>query len=106
MAKKLIEMEDGMLLEVEVAGEQVQEISGGFAERVERSFDQVYPLLMKSCRPIVKAWKELNKEIKVSSAEVELGLSFTGEGNLYITKSTVGANLKIKLVLEAEKEQK
>jgi hypothetical protein len=105
MAKKLIETEEGILVEVEVLGEQVQEISGGFADRVEETFDQVHSLLVKSCRPIARAWKELNQEMTVESAEVELGLSFTAEGNLYITKSTFNANLKIKLVLAPDKEK-
>ena len=107
MAKKLIELEDGILVEVEVLGEQVQEISGGFAEKVEETFDKVHPMLVKSCRPIIKAWQDLNREMTVSSAEVELGLCFSAEGNIYITKSTLGANLKVKLVLSPQnKEQK
>ncbi|MGK7944335.1 MAG: CU044_2847 family protein [Microcystaceae cyanobacterium] len=106
MGKKLIETEDGILVEVEVARESVEEISGGFAQRVGETFDCVHPLLVKSCRPIVKAWKELNQEMKVEQAEVELGLSFTGEGNLYITKATTSANLKIKLVLSPDTGEK
>ncbi len=98
MATKLIELEDGTLVEVEVlGGEQVQQISGGFADKVSATFDRVKPLLVKTCRPIVAACQELNEEISIDEAEVELGLSFEGEGNLYITKSKAGANLKIKL---------
>ncbi len=105
MGRKLIELEDGILVEVEVPGEQVQEISGGFAQQVEGTLDKVHPMLVKSCRPIIKAWKELNQEMKVEQAEVELGLSFSGTGNLYITQSTASANLKIKLVLVPDNEK-
>ncbi len=97
MAAKLIELEDGTLVEIEVLGEQVQQISGGFADKVNATFDRVKPLLIKTCRPVAAACQELSKEISIDEAEVELGLSFEGEGNLYVTKSKAGANLKIKL---------
>lgn len=104
MGKKLIELEDGTLVEVEVPGEQVQEISGGFVQRVEETFEIVHPILVRTCRPVIRAWKELNQEMNIEKAEVELGLSFSATGNVYITQSTACANLKIKLVLAPENE--
>lgn len=100
MATKLIELEDGTLVEIEVPDEQVQPISGGFADKVSSTFDKVKPLLVKTCRPIADACQELNKEITIDEVEVELGFSFEGEGNLYVTKSKAGANLKIKLTFK------
>lgn len=100
MQSKLIELEDGTLVEVEVAGNEVQEISGGIADKVSATFDKIKPILINTCNPIISAWKELNKEMNVESAEVELGLSFEGEGNLYITKSKAAANVKVKLILK------
>ncbi|NEQ87548.1 MAG: hypothetical protein F6K26_48350 [Moorea sp. SIO2I5] len=100
MATKLIELEDGTLVEVEVPGNQVEPIAGGFADKVSATFDKIRPLLVKTCKPIAQTWKELNKEMDIEKAEVELGFSFEGEGNLYITKSTAKANLKVKLVLK------
>jgi hypothetical protein len=100
MATKLIQLEDGTLVEVEVPLDQAQQISGGFADRVNETFDKVRPILVNTCRPIADAWKEINKEMEIEQAEVQLGLSFEGEGNLYITKSKAGANLTVKLVLK------
>lgn len=100
MGNKLIELEDGILVEVEVPSDGVQPISGGFAEKVDATFDKIRPLLVKTCRPIVAAWKELNQDTNIEQAEVEIGLSFEAEGNLYVTKSKAGANLKVKLVLK------
>ncbi|MDJ0582754.1 CU044_2847 family protein [Crocosphaera sp.] len=105
MGKKLIKLEDGTLVEVEVPGEELEPISGGLAQKVKTTFDMVEPLLVNSCRPIVKAWEKLNEEVMVEGAEVEIGLSFTGEGNLYITKSTASANLKVKLTLKPQRTQ-
>ncbi len=102
MGTKLIELEDGTFVEVEVPGEQLEEISGSLSEQVTTTFERVQPIIVNSCRPILKAWKELNQEIKVEQAEVEIGLSFTGEGNLYVTKSSTSANLKVKLTLKPQ----
>ena len=104
MATQLIELDDETLVEVEVPEGQVQEISGGFAKRVDATFAQIRPLILKTCRPIVGAWKDLRQELgqdmDIDRAEVDLGLSFEGEGNLYITKSKAAANITVKLVLK------
>lgn len=103
MATQLIEFENGPLVEVEVQADQVQEVSGRFAQRVGETFDKIRPLILTACRPVVSACQELNQEMDIDEAEVELGLSFEGEGNLYITKSTAGANLKVRLLLKPKK---
>ena len=101
MAMKLIELQDGTLVEIEVPGDQAQQISGGFAEKVGAAFEEkLKTLLPKICRPLKDVYQELNKDIKVEQAEVELGLSFEGEGNLYLTKSKAGANLTVKLIMK------
>ena len=100
VANKLIELEDGTLVEVEVPEDQAKQISGGFADRVSNTFDRIRPVLVKTCRPIAEAWQEINQDMEIEQAEVEIGLSFEGEGNLYVTKSKAGANLTVKLVLK------
>ena len=100
MATKLIELADGTLIEVEVPSDQAQQISGGFADKVSATFDKIHSILVKTCRPITAAWQEINQDLDIEQAEIELGLSFEGEGNLYVTKSKAGANLTIKLVLK------
>jgi hypothetical protein len=98
MATKLIELDDKTLVEVEVPPDQAQQISGGLAEKVSAKLDKIKPILLNTCRPIIAAWQEIGEEINIDHAEVELGLSFEGEGNLYITKTKAGANLTVKLV--------
>ncbi|NEP44654.1 MAG: hypothetical protein F6K35_37745 [Okeania sp. SIO2H7] len=104
MANQLIELDDGTLVEVELPEGQAQEISGGFAKRVNATFANIRPLILKTCHPIAAAWKELREELgqemTIEEAEVELGLSFEGEGNLYVTKSKATANITVKLILK------
>ena len=54
-------------------------------------------------KPVSSAWSEISKEVHIEQAEVELGLSFEGEGNIYITKAKAGAKLNIKLTIKADK---
>lgn len=100
MATKLIELEDGTLVEVEVPEDQAKQISSSLADRVGTTFDKIRPVLIRTCRPIAAAWKEINREMEIEQAEVEIGFSFEGEGNLYVTKSKGSANLTVKMVLK------
>ena len=104
MPTKLIELDDSTLVEVEVPADQAQQISGGFADKVSATFDKIQPILIKTCRPIIAAWKEINQDMNIDHAEIELGFSFEGEGNLYVTKTKAGANLTVKLVLKPKEE--
>lgn len=103
MASKLIKLEDGTLVEIEAYGANYEEISGSTAEeKVGAAMANVKPLLLKVVGPIADAWAEINQEMHVEQAEVELGLSFEGEGNLYVTKAKAGANITVKLVLKPQ----
>lgn len=100
MTTQLIRLNDGTLVEIEIAGGQPEQISGSAAVKVEGSVQQIRPTLVKVCSAIQEAWKELNKDMLIERAEVELGLSFEGEGNIYITKAKAGANLTVRLILK------
>ena len=100
MATRLIELEDGILVEAEVPEEEAEPISTNVIKEVKSSFDKVKPILVSISRPIADAWREINKDMEIKQAEVEINFSFEGEGNLYVTKAKTGANLSVKLVLK------
>jgi hypothetical protein len=100
MATKLIELEDGTLVEVEVPDDQAKQISSQSADPVTSTFDKIRPILVNVARPIAQAWQEINKEIQIEGAEVQISFSFEGQGNLYVTKAKAGSNLTVKLTLK------
>jgi hypothetical protein len=104
VATKLIQLEDGLLVEAEVPEDQAEPISGGAVDKVNAALDVIEPLLVKACKPITAAWKQLSDEAHIDQAQVALGLNFTGEGNVYIAKATAGANLTVTLVLKPNPE--
>ncbi len=100
MSTRLIRLADGTLVEAEVLPNEAQPINAGAAKQVEKSIDRIGPILVNVCKPISAAWQQISQDMDVEHAEVELGLSFEGEGNLYVTKATAGANLVVKLTLK------
>jgi hypothetical protein len=103
MASKLIELEDGVLVEVAVPDNEAQQISSRAAEAVSATFDKIKPILKKTVRPIAEIWDELNQDVELEAAEVEVNFSFEGEGNIYITKAKTGANLSVKLIMKPKR---
>jgi|SRR5258708_6612606 len=98
MGSKLIKLDDGTIVEVATAGDEVQQIVGG--DKVHATFDKIRPILVKTCTPIVEAVKELRDTTDVEQVEVEVGFSFAAEGNIYITKTTLGANVIVRMTLK------
>lgn len=106
MATKLIEIADGVLVEVEVQPDEARPISGGAADRVlNASLDSITPMLLKVARPIAAAWEQLSQDMEVDGAEVSLGFSFESEGNLYLAKASVGANISVSFSLKPKQRQ-
>ena len=100
MSKKLIELDNGLLMEVEIPQSEIEMISGGSdIERVDKSINAVETLLIKSVQPITQAYKALNQDMILEKAEVEIGIGFSAEGNIFVAKGKANANLKVKLVL-------
>ena len=65
----------------------------------DATIDKIKPLLERAVKPVAAVYHELNKDLEVREAEVELGLGFEAEGNLYITRAKGNANLVVKLKL-------
>ncbi|GAC1403675.1 MAG: hypothetical protein NVS4B12_16000 [Ktedonobacteraceae bacterium] len=100
MATKLIELKDGTLVEVEALETGAQQIAGSLADHVDATLDKLKPILLKACQPVAQAVKEIRDQVDLDQVEIELGLSFESEGNLYITKASLGANLLIRMTLK------
>ena len=89
-----------------VPDDQAEQISGGLAKLVDATFDKVKPLIRKTCSPVAEAIREMNQDplfssnASIADVEIELGLGFEAEGNLYVTKSKATSNINIKLTLK------
>jgi hypothetical protein len=77
LSEKLIELEEGILVMVEVSEEEARPISGGAADRVASSFDRIKPILKSACKPVAEVFRELNREMEVDQAEVTVKVHVT-----------------------------
>jgi hypothetical protein len=102
MISKLIQLEDGTLVQVEATGNETQQISGGAAEKVEGTFDRIRPVLLNVCRPLVVTVKSLHEHVELEQVEVEVGLSFDIEGNMFVTKTNFGTNILVRMTLKKQ----
>jgi len=101
MPSRLIRLgNDGPLVEVEVTGNEAQQISSGVAKKVNATIDKIRPVLLQTCQPIVAAVKDLRADVNLEQVEVEVGLNFDIEGNIYITKANFGANILVRMTLK------
>lgn len=100
MPTKLIRLKEGILVEVEVPEEEATKISNRLADRVDSTVNAIKPVLIKLCVPIAEAWKEINQEMQIERAEIEIGFGFEAEGNIYVTKAKADTNFQLKLRLK------
>ena len=96
MASRLIELQDGFLVEVEAAEDQPQQIAASVADRVEGALDDVQALLQRAVKPVTAVWDELNRDLTISQVEINLALGFAAEGNLFIARGTGNANVSFR----------
>jgi len=100
MATRIIELKDGVRVEVELTEDQVQQLSGGITGKIGKKFENISPVLLNICEPIVGVIEQLNQEANVEQMEIQLGLSFEAEGNIYVTKMKTAANLNVNLIIK------
>lgn len=91
MATKLIELKDGTLVEIDLPGEQIEKISGGLADKVDATFNQVKPTLVNICRSFSHASLQDKKRYDYKRSSDRAWFNFEAEGNIYITKVSSGA---------------
>jgi len=95
-----IQLKDGIVVEIRETANAPQLVAGG-PVGIPKTLEQAVAMLPIIISGIGKAFKgmseTLNVPIKMGEAEVELGLSFSMEGNLFVAKSTAEATLTVKI---------
>jgi hypothetical protein len=94
MATELIQLRDGLLVEVQSNPEDTpRQIVASAARLTEGAMDQARELLLKAVQPLASVWSELNRDLTMDAIEIELGLGFEASGKLFIAQGTGSANL-------------
>jgi hypothetical protein len=108
MATKFLELKDGVIVEIGGPSDIREEMHTSTAERVDTTMDMVGSMVSRILRPIGDAFRglydTLDVPIALEAAEVELGLSFSAEGSLFVAKSKAEGNLKVKVTFKPVKQ--
>lgn len=102
MGTRLIELSDGVRVEVEGIPGEAEEVSGIAARRVSSSLDKIGPLLDRLCEVAAKSWSKPHAAAEVEHAELEVGIGFEGEGDLYIARLRGSANIVVRLHIKPQ----
>jgi len=101
MATKFLEFKDGVIVEIGAPSDRREEMHTSDADRVDTTMEMVASMLDRILRPIGDAFAglrdALDVPIEVKEAEVELGVSFSAEGNLFVTKASAEGTLQVKV---------
>jgi len=104
MPTKFLELKDGVIVEIGAPTALREEMHTSTAEQVNTTMRMVASMVGDIVRPLGDAFSHLydalDVPIAVETAEVELGLSFSAEGQIFIAKSKAEGTLKIKVVFK------
>lgn len=100
MHSRLIELADGIYVEVTAASGEPEEVSGRLAKKVDASLDKLVPVLNRLCAIAGQVLTSEGNGPRPDSAEVEFGIGFEGEGDLYLAKLRTSANVIIRLSIK------
>lgn len=105
MSTQLIELEDGLLVEVQANPEDgPRQIVAGAADRVDGAMDKARELLLKAVDPVASVWNEMNRDLTIEQVEIQLGLGFEATGKLFVAQGTGKANVVFKLTVRPTQE--
>jgi hypothetical protein len=105
MNSGMIELADGIKVEVQLHGDQVREVSGSAAQKVASSVEDINPLILKVCRPLKALWSELDSDMNVEGIQVEFGVSFQLGGQIFIAQAAGAANVAVTISLAGRTRQ-
>jgi len=92
---------DGLLVEVEAEEGGSKVVSRDNTNEIEdRDLGQIETTLGKVAKHIKASWNEINKDMSIKEATVEVSLGFEAEGNLFIAKGKTSSQLKVTFKLE------
>lgn len=97
---ELIRYQNGVTIEVAAPQNRAVPVSDSRVQKLQTNFDATVKSLEPLLRPIQEMIGRILAETHLKEAEVKMGVSFSAEGNLFVTKATAEANLEFTLKYE------
>ena len=100
---QLIKFKEGITVEVAENPNRVQAVSGKAADKVASGFESATEVLSSIIKTVSRSIKKELEAAGVAEAELEFGVGFSIEGNIYITKTTGEGNLSVRMKVNGNK---
>lgn len=92
---ELIRYENGVTIEVAGPADRSIPVKESAVEKVNASFDRVLSML----DPVMASFSRMfeTSATQLAEAEIKIGVGFSAEGSIFVTKATAEANIEIAL---------
>lgn len=98
----MVQFQDGVIVEIIHETEEMRAISGGAARKLSSAFSAAGEMITRAMKSIVASTADGLRDAGVSEAEIELGIGFSAEGQVYVAKAAGEGNIKITIKVAAK----
>jgi hypothetical protein len=102
---QLIRFTDGLLVEIADNPDRATPVSGRAAERMTEAFQSAVDTMAGALRSIVSSSRQALRDTHATEVELEFGVGFSMEGNVFVTKVSGDGNLTVRVKLNNQDEQ-
>jgi Trypsin-co-occurring domain 1 len=100
----IVRFADGVLVEITRNPTPAEPVAGKAVERANQAFQAAAEVLATALKAIVSPVQRAVRDSGAKEAELEFGVAFTVEGNIYVTKVTGEGNITIKVTINGDQE--
>lgn len=98
---KIITLNNGLEVEVD-SKDDFREISSRSDSKIDSGVDAMTDLLTKVADPIKEAVQKISEKSTVEHVKVGVGIKVGAEGNFFVAKSSVDANIQIEMMIKGK----
>src|SRR5437762_2346668 len=91
---------DNVMIEISGDPGRAQPITANQVANVNRNFSDAVAAISNFVQPLATTVQRSLAEIDVESAEIEVGFSFSAEGNIVVCKASAEGSLSVKLTVK------
>jgi hypothetical protein len=88
---------DNVLIEISGGPGRAQPITANQIDNVNRNFSDVVKAISNFVEPLATTVQSSLAKLEIESAEIDLGFSFSAEGNIVVCKASAEGSIHIKL---------
>jgi hypothetical protein len=99
---ELIRFADGVMVEVVSNPDPVTPVAGKTADRISQAFQDASDVMGGVMRSVISSTTRVVRDAGAAEAEIEFGVGFSIEGDIYIAKASGQGNITVKVRVDGE----